>query len=261
MRAKLASLLFMLAALPWTLAAEGCEPEPPHPPPPPPPQEPVILGDPDAEAELELVYRTVDGRIAVLEDGGDVPMILPPQGGKVMLIGVRARNVTQQLQINAGIRDFCTERFIHREGRSVRLVEGTPLLAPLGGLPEAGAPGPRERPIDVWGYPEFSADLLNYANIPVCPTFTSLRDGDDQPYALELRATEQRRPGEERARSHVLTATIVPVCAQPEIEEDCRCECDADFVLEDGQGRPVTREQQCPTIHENDLPFGVCPET
>lgn len=192
-----------------------------------------IIGDPDAEADIALVLRTIDGDVVDLVDGGEVPLILPPQGGKVTLIGVRARNITCRALMNAGLFDDCANTFIGRDARPIEL--------------EASAAD------DGFGMPVFPETLQNYANIPVCPTFASQRDGDGQPYRLELRLTESRRAGEEAPRTHVLSATVTPVCAEADIESDCRCECDAGFVLE------VPREEQCPTIHDDDLPAGECP--
>ena len=192
-----------------------------------------IIGDPNAEAEIALVLRTVDGEVVDLVDGGEVPLILPPQGGKVTLIGVRAKNVTCRALMNAGLFDDCANTFIGRDARPIELEAS----------PEDGG----------FGMPVFPDTLQNYANIPVCPTFASRRDGDDQPYRLELRLTEARRAGEAAPRTHTLSATVTPVCAEADIEDECRCECDASFVLE------LSQEEQCPTIHDDDLPVGECP--
>jgi hypothetical protein len=192
---------------------------------------PCFIGDGDAAAEIELVFRTLEGAVADVIDGGDVPLILPPQGGKVTLIGVRAKNVTCRALLNAGLLDECQDppRVIGREGRPIELVESD----------------------DGFGRPRFPETLQNYANIPVCPNFASATDGDQQPYRLEVRVTEDSRAGEDERRTHVLEATVTPTCAEPELEDACRCECDADFSLELG-------EEQCLTIHDNDTP-GQCP--
>ena len=194
----------------------------------------VIIGDPQADAEIHLVFRNADGSgFTDFADGAQVPLILPPQGGKVTLIGVRAKNVTSRLQVNAGLSDDCVDppRIIGREGRPILLVEGA----------------------DGFGVPDQPDTLQNYANIPVCPSFASTRDGDGQPYRLELRLTEQHRVPGDTARTHVVTATVTPECAEPLILAECRCECDADFIT----GTP--RDQQCPTINDNDTDAGVCP--
>lgn len=200
--------------------------------PEPEPEPPCIIGDENGEAEIVLIYRTVDGEVADLVDNGEVPLILPPQGGKVTLVGVRAKNVTCRLLLNGNLSNsLCGGNIIGLEGRPVDLEE-------------------RE---DGFGYPAAPDTLQNYVNIPVCPTFSSTRDGDGQPYALQVRATEVRRLGEETARTHVMNATVTPVCAEPEIFDDCTCECDADLVLD------VDRAEQCPTINDNDIEPGTCP--
>lgn len=198
----------------------------------PEPVPPCIIGDENAAAEIVLVYRTVDGEVADVVDNGEVPLILPPQGGKVTLVGVRAKNVTCRLLLNANLSNsLCGGNIIGLEGRPVDL----------------------EVRDDGFGYPAAPDTLQNYVNIPVCPTFTSTRDGDGHPYVLQLRATEVRRLDEETARTHVLNATVTPVCAEPEIFDDCSCECDADLVL------GVDRAEQCPGIHDNDIEPGTCP--
>lgn len=198
----------------------------------PEPQPPCIIGDENAEAEIVMVYRTVDGEVADLVDNGEVPLILPPQGGKVTLIGVRAKNVTCRLLLNGSISNsLCGGNIIGLEGRAIDL----------------------EVREDGFGYPARADTLDNYANIPLCPNAASTRDADGQPYALQVRATEVRRLDEETARTHVMTATVTPVCAEPEIFEDCTCECDADLILN------IDRAEQCPTIHDNDIEPGTCP--
>lgn len=196
------------------------------------PEPPCFIGDSVAEAEIVLVYRTVDGAVAELQDNGEVPLILPPQGGKVTLIGVKAKNVTCRLLLNANLSNsLCGGGIIGLEGRPVDL----------------------ELQDDGFGHPAAPETLQNYVNIPVCPAFGSTRDGNDQPYALQLRATEVRREGEEVARTHVFNATVTPVCAEPDVLDECLCTCDADYIL------GVDLAEQCPTINDNDTEPGTCP--
>lgn len=195
--------------------------------------EECFIGDKDGEAEIHIIVRTAEGTDFVdVADGDQVPLILPPQGGKVTLIGVRARNVSCNMQMNAGLFDDCQAppRVIGREGRPIELEEGP----------------------DGFGVPVQKDQLQNYANIPVCPAFSSTRDGDGEPYRLEMRVTEVKRAGEEEPRTHVFTATVTPFCAQAEIEDECQCECDVDLIT------GIPRDQQCPTINDNDEPPRVC---
>src|SRR5687768_4064252 len=104
------------------LAGADCEVVPEADAGPAEPQPPCIIGDESAEAEIVMVYRTVDGEVADVVDNGEVPLILPPQGGKVTLIGVRAKNVTCSLQVFASVSNsFCGGNIFGLEGRVVDL--------------------------------------------------------------------------------------------------------------------------------------------
>ncbi len=181
-----------------------------------------FIGDRGAAPELQLVYRTVDGQMAPFVDGADIPLILPPQGGKVFLIGVRARNVDGcGLRISASMRDACTGRILGRDGRPIFLT--------------ADAEG--------WGIPRQPRELSDYANVPACPSFAALRDVDNEPYQVELSITD--RDG----RTAAVTTTVVPVCAEAQFFDQCTCECDADYILGGG----------CALPPDGDDPPGTCP--
>ena len=197
---------------------------------------PCVIGDDTAAAEIELVYRTVDGQIEKLDDGDEVPLILPVQGGKVIYVGVRGRNLSCRVNLTAGVFDLC------QEPATVVGVDGRPVLLVDDG---AGTAVPVNDPSDIV--------VGNLANVPMCPTFASTVDTNTAEMRLELRVTEERRAGEDESRVHTLTALIRPVCAEEAWAEDCNCECDAGFVLE------MTREEQCPTIDDDDPPEGECP--
>src|SRR6478735_2886088 len=49
-----------------------------------------VAGDPSKTPELEIVYKTNDGQALTAEDGASIPLLAAPQGGRIMLIGVRA---------------------------------------------------------------------------------------------------------------------------------------------------------------------------
>jgi hypothetical protein len=102
------------------------------------------IGNPSGAPEITLVTRTVDGRAVPLADGGEIPLIEPPQGGKVVFVGARARNVACVVQVFASLRDEASGRIVGSEGRPVKL---TPAA-------------------DGWGEPEHPTELSNYANVP-----------------------------------------------------------------------------------------------
>lgn len=169
-----------------------------------------VIGDRSLDLELEIVYRTVDGRTADANVDGEIPLIQPPQGGKVALIGARVRNAGCVVQLTASLRDPCSNRIVALEQRPVTLV-----------LREDG-----------WGVPESPAELSNYANVPVCPSAAADRDLEREPYVATVRVED----GTSRTAEKQLTVT--PVCAEPELETLCQCECDANYML----GEPCVEE-------------------
>jgi hypothetical protein len=200
------------------------------------PDDVCIIGDPTAPAQIEFVYRDADGVVKPLTDGQEIPLMLPPQGGKVVYLGIRAKNVTCTVQLNAGFFDDCRDPPIifAREARPVELREGA-----------SGFGEPINDPTDPF--------VPNLLNIPTCPSFAASRDQDNVPTRFELRVTEALRPGEGDNRRHVFSGTVVPVCGEPEIFDKCHCECDADYII------GVPDEEQCGQIHDNDPEPGTCP--
>lgn len=217
-------------ALAIAFALSGCpEPEPQ------PDAGPVdcFVGDPEQLPELQLVYRTAKGELADLADGDEVPLIIPPQGGHIVAIGARLRNVNIcGLQMSALLRDPCTNRILGREGRPTFL--------------EANADG--------WAVPIAPGLLDNFVNINACPNLVSSRDLDRQPYLLELRAVNFNA---ELSLTSQLTVTTV--CGEPDSARLCECQCDADYVL----GRDNCFAGDAGTAlwqPDPDVPPGTCPE-
>jgi hypothetical protein len=164
-----------------------------------------VIGDPLAAPLITIVTRSVDGRAVPVSDLGEIPLVHPPQGGKVVFAGVRARNVTSVLQITASLRDEESGRIVGHEGRPVML---------------ARAP-------DGWGEPAQPAELSNYANIPACPSgnIAIQRDMYGRSYTLKVRVEDRR------GRTAEASVRVVPACAEPAFLEQCRCECAAGYVL------------------------------
>src|SRR5687767_11515180 len=109
----LARLLF--AALLLLCAACPDDPDPPITCP---------LGDLTQPIELEIIHRGINGGVNTTTSSGAVPLILPPQGGKVMLVGVRAKNLDGcPLTLTGALRDQCTGEVIALERRPVLLEE------------------------------------------------------------------------------------------------------------------------------------------
>lgn len=170
-----------------------------------------FFGDPSAAPELSILLRQPDGNLVFAKEGSTAPLIKPPQLGKVIFVGARARNLDIcGLKVTASLRDECTGRILGLEGRPVTL------------QPDA----------DGWAVPRNPLDIANFSNLPACPTAAATRDVEGESYLLRLRV-EDRKGRKAEAKLHV-----VPVCAEPEVEGECKCECDGHYIL----GEPCTAE-------------------
>jgi hypothetical protein len=170
------------------------------------------LGDPAKEIEIELRALRADGTDVALADGQDLAVILPPQGGRVVFVGVRARNLDGcAVQVTGALRDLGSKQ-IRLDGRTVNL---------------------RSEP-DGWGTTgqgtvtniEDSAALGDYSNIPLCPNQWAEVDVFDQPFELEVLVQDRRK----KTMKKVITVT--PRCSEPGAKETaCRCLCKRGYVL------------------------------
>lgn len=162
-----------------------------------------FVGDPSLPPEIVPIFRTIEGTIDVIDDGDRIPLIDPPQGGKVMIVGVRARNMDGcPMEIGTLIRDPGSLSIAAAEIRPISMVE-----------------------VDGWLEPLFPAEIANYGNLPACPAFGAMRDINDQPWDLGVRAIDK-----DMRRAEV-TRHITPFCAETEVLEACDCECDDDYRL------------------------------
>lgn len=160
------------------------------------------IGDRARPIEIVAVHWPAGGAVEDLADGGAVDLVRPIQGGKVVYVGVRARNVDGcNVQLTAALRDLATQQVIALEQRPVRLVDGG----------------------DGWGRAESTFDHL--ANVPACPNAAAARDVDGAIWALELRLDEAG------GRTATTTLVVAPRCGLVDEAEECRCECDSDYEL------------------------------
>jgi hypothetical protein len=160
------------------------------------------LGEASAEPMLELLYFGADELEHPLEDGAEVDLVLPPQGGRVLFLGVRATNVDPcEAVLTGAMRD--------PETKQVRFDTRTINLDDQG---------------DGWGK-SASADLASYANVPACHNTWTQLDVFGSPFTLEL--TLKDRAGKQASR----TITAIPRCAEPDNEAECRCICHGGYVL------------------------------
>jgi hypothetical protein len=165
-----------------------------------------FLGD-GGSTDFEIRGLLVDGTDVSLADGGDVPLVFPPQGGRVVFIGVRATNVDGcGLSLLAAIRD--------ERSHQVRIDQRTVTLHATGdgwGTSGQGGTG--------------ASSIASYANVPLCPNQWSQTDVFGNEYQLDV--TIQDGEG----RSLTKTIRVVPRCAEPDKFAECTCICKAGYVL------------------------------
>ena len=152
---------------------------------------------------VEVVLRAPDGTTMLAGDGAAAPLTEPPQGGEVLFISVRARNLdTCAVDLVASVRDLCDAR-VRLEGRPVNLT----------------------RAADGWAYPTSPTELDNFANVGVCPNTAGVRDLYGEPYRVEVTITDKA------GRQGAAAVQVVPYCAEPDRADDCACTCAARYVL------------------------------
>jgi hypothetical protein len=160
------------------------------------PSGPCPIGDLAQPIEIVTVVRTPDGHTEEVHSGGAIPLIEPPQGGQVVFVGVRARNLDGcGVVITATLRDPCTNDVIGLEARPVDLT-----ASPSG-----------------WGEPSAPADIGSFANVPVCPSSAATRGLDGQRYLLEVDVRDRDK------RTAHATLEVIPTCAETSLcPKECR---------------------------------------
>jgi hypothetical protein len=184
----------------------------------------AFLGDPAKEPEVEITVLGLDMSLSTPSDGGTVPLIAPPQGGRIVFAGVRATNVDPcALQLSGSLREIGGD-----PPEQVRIDSRTINLEPDG---------------QGWGRSRAS-DLASMANIPVCHNQWS----DLAIFGNDYKLTISVRDRDGRAGSRAMT--VRPECLL-EMEEnilfrkddgtialtpaqllaECNCICKKDYKL------------------------------
>ncbi|WP_437334048.1 hypothetical protein [Sorangium sp. So ce394] len=190
-----------LAALLLVAPACGDDGEPP-----PPVVEEMCklgtLGEEGAPIQIDVIALDSSGVSRPVSDGDAVDIVMPPQGGRVLFLGVRATNLGAcGVQLSGALRDPGSGR-VMSESRTVN-------LKPTG---------------DGWGA-SVDVDISTFANVGVCPNNWSSRDIFDQDYEIVVQVKDR----EGRTASH--TTQVRPACNEPELEVECRCICKHGYIL------------------------------
>lgn len=175
-----------------------------------------VVGDPTQPIELALLSRDGGQQITPLHAPMTaVPLVVPEQGGQILLVGVRARNLDGcSLMLTTSLRDPCTDEVLTVERRPV-------LLAATA---------------DGWAEP--AADSTSqWGNLAVCPNAGATRDLQGQRYLLRV-AVEA-----DDGRTAETSLEVVPTCAAG--DDGCLCQCQAGYDL--GDECPSDLEPGTPT--------------
>ena len=157
------------------------------------------FGDASAPAQIEIVHLDESG-LTVIDTlpGAEVPLNPPPQGGWILLLGVRATNVDGcQMTLTTSFREPCSDAIVKLDQRPAKLED-------LG---------------NGWG----RTTLGSFGNLPLCPQLSSQRNLHDEPYEVTVAVSDL--DGKEASKS----ITITPVC--PAGADRCTCECDRNYVV------------------------------
>ncbi|HVV85284.1 MAG TPA: hypothetical protein VHE35_19615 [Kofleriaceae bacterium] len=168
------------------------------------------IGDLGAPLEVRPVYVDHRSETHAIDADGAVELLLPPQGGHVLMVGLEARNVRGcTAQLDGKLFDPGTGTLLAEDVRPTQLLAGA----------------------DGWGQLA-SPPVATSANLAVCPLPMLPRDVDGNAWRLELTITD------DRDATATWSGTIVPFCRPDAPDPDeCPCQCDADFMF--GQPCPV----------------------
>jgi hypothetical protein len=155
----------------------------------------------DAITVTPASYDAAAMTLTDLTSGAPIDLVFPPQGGFVLFVGGRVRNLTDgNVEMRARMIDPGSQAVIAENTRVVTMKR------------------------DAADATSWIPDLRSYQNVPnvtMCPS-TSTTDLFDVPLTLEVTVTEQ-------ASGHVGTAMLasVPSCRQTDAKQLalCKCEC------------------------------------
>jgi hypothetical protein len=154
------------------------------------------------------MFTTEGQPTAPIVDGGPIPLVYPVQGGHVLMVGARMRNLhTNTIKIRGRLRDPVTGDIAGEDTRTV-VVE-----------PVEGDPTQVQTNIQT---------NSQVANIPACPNYTSRSLAGAEAWTIEITVTELYV---DVPRTVTATRTAVPTCGTGPDAALCLCECAANYVL------------------------------
>jgi hypothetical protein len=156
------------------------------------------IGDMSAAPEVEIMHLDAQSAVVQTQAMAQVPLIPPPQGGWIVLLGAKARNIDGcRLNLKTVLVDTCNNEIIGLDSRPTKLVVGS----------------------DGWGV----SSVTMFGNLAVCPQQTATRDLHDAPYKVQVILDD------DDGKKGQAEMMIVPVC--PANMPLCTCQCGRDYKL------------------------------
>jgi hypothetical protein len=185
------------------LALSACGSSPAAEMPPAPPTA-CVAGDAAAALELQIVYRTGAGFRLATAEAAPIPLAQAPQGGQILFVGVRVRNVDGcAATLGAALLDVETKSVVSLERRPIFLEMGE----------------------DGWLAPYQPSQASNYSNLPACPRANIDRSIDGERYELRVDLTDGA------GRTAETSMIIIPSCNEGDSYDQCHCQCAKGYVL------------------------------
>jgi hypothetical protein len=171
-----------------------------------------MLGDGGA-IDFDLLVVSPGYTVRTLADGDTISLMLPPQGGRVVFVGVRATNLCGKgLQLTGALRDLATKQ-VRVDSRTTNLVpegDGWGVSAPVGAT--------------------VADQIASFSNVPVCPNQWASTDVYGHAFGLEVTVADAE------GRTLTKKITVTPVCGEPANAAQCTCICMGGYVLGEACG-------------------------
>lgn len=166
-----------------------------------------FLGDGGAPDFSVTVLRADDSVVPVVQ-GDTVPMLFPPQGGRVIFVGVDATNFDGcGVVLTGALRDLKTQE-VRVDSRTINLIPSG------GGHGVSGKTGE-----------SVAAAIANFSNVPVCPNEWSSTNVYGTLYGLEVTVKDKE------GRQLTKKLDVTPECGEPARVAECECICQGGYVL------------------------------
>ncbi len=165
--------------------------------------------------EVEIRALRADGADVPMKDGAELPLLFPPQGGRVSFVGVRVKNIDPcGVRLLGAVRDI-KSRQVRIDGRTVNLQRDREGYGVTG-----------------LGNTDVTSDvaIAAYSNVPLCPNQWAEESIFDAEYELEVVVTD--RSGKKGGAK----IKVIPKCAEPMREAQCKCLCKKGYVLGEACG-------------------------